>query len=151
MSSNASLLEALERADLEGVQAALSAGADPNLREDGCPVLCTVAGRCHAEAVRLLLTFGADANAKDRYGRTALMWTSLWAERADPVGTLDALHVGGASLDAADHQGQTALDVAAHLENLVVVRWLLGHAAKGSRASLIAGRRLLRDGLGPSP
>ena len=54
-------------------------GADPNATvADGEPALMTVARTGNANAVRVLLAHGADANAKDTWrGQTALMWAAI--------------------------------------------------------------------------
>lgn len=68
----------------------------------------------HAERVRELLAGGADANARDGDGATALM-------RAAHVGNLPLVHAllaAGADVDAADPQGWTALSKAVYNADL---------------------------------
>jgi hypothetical protein len=58
------LFAALRARDLRGVRAALARGADPNLADaSGCPPLAAAVECDSAEAVRLLLSAGADLSA----------------------------------------------------------------------------------------
>lgn len=96
----------------------------------------------HGYLVTLMLALGADANAVDRLGRTALMraakaddsqsvewllragakvdqattqqgWTALmWAARYDAAKTVAALLIARADQDLCDRDGQTALSLA---------------------------------------
>lgn len=96
----------------------------------------------HSYLVTLMLALGADANAVDRLGRTALMraakaddsqsvewllragakvdqattqqgWTALmWAARHAAAKAIVALLIGGANRDLRDREGQTALSLA---------------------------------------
>src|SRR5688572_14932602 len=61
--------------DVEGINQALTSGADIECRQeifDEATSLILAARGGHAEAVRLLLARGADMNARDRAGWTAL-------------------------------------------------------------------------------
>ncbi|MFO7276545.1 MAG: ankyrin repeat domain-containing protein [Pseudomonadota bacterium] len=60
------------------------------------------------EAVQLLLTAGADINARDRNGQTALHGAASWGWN----GVVKLLAANGIDLMAADRQGRTAADIA---------------------------------------
>ena len=63
----------------------------------------------HKEKVRILLSHGADPNALDAYGRTAL---HLVAAKGEPISAIRLLVEAGAQLDAKDRGGKTPLDYA---------------------------------------
>ncbi len=53
-----------------------AAGADVNTQSDGLTVLMYAANWGDLELVKVLVEGGADINARDRYGRTALTFAS---------------------------------------------------------------------------
>ncbi|MDI6812191.1 MAG: ankyrin repeat domain-containing protein [Desulfitobacteriaceae bacterium] len=70
------------------------------------PLLMVAAAAGRTDNVRLLLDNGADINARDQEGRTALMW----AAKAGKKDTVKFLLEGGADADAVDHEGNRALE-----------------------------------------
>ena len=79
--SDCGLFDAAYRGDLGTVEALLDAGADPNAREDGYPVLQIAVRSDNVEVVEALLAAGADVNAFGewvpgccQYLDTALHW-----------------------------------------------------------------------------
>jgi hypothetical protein len=92
------------------VQAAISNGADVNARdsEESTPLM----GACYYqrnEVIIILLKAGADINAQDAFGHSALMWAAMYNEVPDTITTLlDA----GADAKLKDKKGQTAFDYA---------------------------------------
>ena len=83
-------------------------GADVNLRNTfGCTPLMEISRypQGHFELVQLLLDSGADINAQDDWGRTALMI----ACSGDVVQIVPILLDGGADMEAKDKKGNTAL------------------------------------------
>ena len=62
------------------------------------------------EIVQLLLDKGAEVNAKDHSGRTALIWALVAFEKNDfNPASLEVLLNNGAEVNAKDQNGQTAL------------------------------------------
>jgi ankyrin repeat protein len=77
------------------------------------------AGRGNLKALRLLLKKGADVNAKDRSGGTALMGAASrgrtvlgWTIGKGHLKVIEALLEKGADLNAQDDTGRTALEMA---------------------------------------
>ncbi|KAF7502472.1 hypothetical protein GJ744_005687 [Endocarpon pusillum] len=83
------------------------------------------ASRGHETVVRLLLTYGADVNAKGQRGGTALQGA---ADRGDEA-VVRLLLAHGADVNAKDQSGGTALQEAAIGGHKAVVRLLLAHGA----------------------
>lgn len=81
----------------------------------------------HAEPVKSCLRKGANVNAKDTKGKTAL----LWAADSVHAATAEALLDNGADIDARDNLGRTALMKAALSRRGLrdTVRLLLGNGA----------------------
>ena len=77
------------------------------------------------EAVRRCLRDGADPNAADRGGHTALYNAAYETQ----VGCLEALCEAGADLDKAARNGRTPLIVAAMYGSTATVGWLLARGA----------------------
>ena len=71
----ATLLQALNRVDLEGIKDLLAKGADVNAKDDdgGTPLLIAVT-LGNKEIAELLIANGADVNVKDKHGGTPLDW-----------------------------------------------------------------------------
>jgi ankyrin repeat protein len=76
----------------------------------------------HGDVVEILLTAGADVNARDRAGRTALRWALSWGDQATMV---ERLLRAGAEVDARDAEGETPLISAAILGRERCARVLL--------------------------
>jgi ankyrin repeat protein len=68
-----------------------------------------------ARIVALLLHAGADVNATDARGTTALM---LAAENVDTAATVDALLEAGSDPNLKDKEGRTALQIAERSQRL---------------------------------
>ena len=115
------------------VEALLAHGADPNVRDTtGKTAMVYAAARGFDDVVRRLLDAGVDVNARAGNELTPLMWA---AGHDDGVGTaavervVDLLLARGATLDAADNRGRTALMIAAALGDAPTVGLLLQRGA----------------------
>jgi ankyrin repeat protein len=127
------LLEAIENGNLEAAQTALKNGADPNESERSTPArqkfLMIVAGEGKLDLAKLLVKYGADVNAVDVDGNTALM-------NAASFGNLDIVKFlveHGANVNAAatvaGFTGYTALIYASERGQVNVVKYLIKHGA----------------------
>jgi ankyrin repeat protein len=108
-STSAEIVEAALRVgDMERIVRELDNLRSPNKRLDerGTTALQLAAATNNAEAIRLLIRSGADANLPDDQKRTPLMFA---AERAD-TGIVLALLDAGASPTAKDRDARTAGD-----------------------------------------
>lgn len=89
------------------------------------PPLSKAVSKGDTATVRALLARGADVQARDATGRTALMYA---AENGDPT-TVQALLINGADVNARDWRGWTALIYAAENGDITTVQTLLAHKA----------------------
>src|SRR6185503_87426 len=103
-------------------------GRNPDRWVDGTELtpLMLAAHAGFASLGQRLIKAGADVNAIDGQGTTAL----LWAVRRDQPETIDLLLEAGAEVDRRDKSGWTALTMAAKLGRETIVRNLLDHGAK---------------------
>ena len=86
----------------------LRQGADPNEgRFGGLPPVILAAARQDLELVRLMVARGADPNARDRSGSTALMWGAF--NDSGDAAMVEALIALGADPLASNKAGETAL------------------------------------------
>ena len=81
----------------------------------------------HKDVVSMLLQAGAQVDAKDTYGWTALMWASSRNGYKDIV---SMLLQAGAQVDAKDNDGWTALMLASRNGYKDVVKVLKKHGVK---------------------
>jgi hypothetical protein len=116
-----SLAERLFRAAQSGcipeLQAALTAGANPNAKVGQTLVLTVAVARMDIEVVQQLLKAGADPNVADEFGRTPLWWipTQPIVYRdpsrtlSDRLALVDALVAAGADINARSKTRSTIL------------------------------------------
>ena len=97
---------------------------------EGWTPLMIAAAEGHAETVSALVDGGADVNATNRLGRTALMFASSYGFAAIVQNLLG--HRADPNIVPKDSTGWTALIAAAHNGHGEVVRLLLGHGADAS-------------------
>ena len=104
--------EFLKNATAEDVSRCLSAGADPNLRDEYDLTLLHIEAQSNDNPAVLwaLLAGGADLHARDKWGKTPLHWAA--ATNGLPA-VVAALLDAGADLHARDDRGMTPLHAAA--------------------------------------
>lgn len=101
------LVQAARSRKPDCLQVLLDSGFDVNSRDSGqgwTPLLSAVASDSF-ENVRMLLSRGADANARDPNGRTPLWYAATTAN----TGTITLLTQHGADVNTQDNQGRTPL------------------------------------------
>lgn len=116
------LLDCIRRSDVQGAQAALDAGVDPNAFDDaGHSALCEAASRNQMDTVKRLLRHGAGVNIRQPDGRRPLTEAAF-------RGALDIVQLlleHGADIDAGGHGNGSALFWATCADQLAVVCHLL--------------------------
>ena len=104
------------------------AGADINARGNCCLPLFLAAGEGRLDVVRYLLDQGADVNAHERFGNTALAEATYYGH----VAVIKELLFRGAEINAIS-EGGTALDIAINRNNMAVADLLRRHGGKSVR------------------
>jgi len=102
-----------------------AAGASVNARGNCCLPLFLAAGEGNLEAVRYLLDEGADVNAREKLGDTALTEATYYGR----FEVVKELLFRGADLNALGDEG-TALDIATRKKYPDIVGLLKHHGAK---------------------
>lgn len=119
--------------DLNGLRALVRGGADVNVRDshEETPLMyAAVVGS--AEAMEFLISQGADLNAQNRFGSTALIWS------ATDLAKVRLLVEHGADVNLASKKGRTALLVAAMSDHsAAIVRYLLSNGADVQKKDFI--------------
>ncbi|CAK9051210.1 unnamed protein product [Durusdinium trenchii] len=136
------LLLACENNRVVEVEQLLQNPLDPNRGGTGPPhvwPMYSAAARGYLEVVRLLLEAGADVNAEDQDGSTALMI----AAHNRHLEVVRVLLEAGADKNAARQDGATALFAAAFSGQLEVVRMLIEAAADKNAATAEGGTALM--------
>lgn len=82
----------------------------------------------NSSLVGYLLSQGAEINARNRNGRTA-----LWFAAAGDINAVIYLIDQGAFLDLPDSEGVTPVMVAAECDHIEIVRYLIEHGADGKK------------------
>lgn len=102
---NRNLLDAVVMRDINHVRALLKQGADINVRDEEhaeTPIILA-AKLAHASMVQLLLDAGAEVDARDDTGRTALFFVPVLSKKFEML--LDV----GADIHTRDEEGNTIL------------------------------------------
>jgi ankyrin repeat protein len=129
------LIEALRTADRPTFRRLAIPGSAAITRKGpgGSTALMHAALHADREAMRVLLDRGADPNASNDAGATALMWA------VHDLAATRLLLGRGADVDARSSRGQTALTIAAGgSDSTAVVALLLERGARPSGAALVA-------------
>ena len=92
------------------------------------------------QTVKDLLAKGADVNAKDDKGKTALLWTAPARDNPEMVKLLIAK---GADVNAKDNEGETALMIAASQSNPGILTELLAAGAEVNAQNNVGGTALM--------
>jgi ankyrin repeat protein len=129
--------------DTDAVIAALRAGANANARSHGAPVLHVAALLGRKELVGALLDAGADINGRHADDdSTALMGIAALGVSDAHLWIMRQLLGRGADVNAHEHSGQTALDLAVASGNVRSAEVLLAHGARGKRSTMVDLSRL---------
>lgn len=163
-SSMPDLLSAAASCDLKGALRAMEQGTDPNIREaiEGqTPLLLVIRNArnivrtahngehnsvralqdlsCSTEMVQILINAGADVNARDNDGITALHWAAGY----NLVEITRMLLKSGANVGASDGSGYTPLHNAASGPTTEIIQMLIEAGADVNAVSIHSERPLL--------
>ena len=122
---NDEVYAAVRANDLAGLRTLIASPADANARdEQGDAPLLYAAAVGSLETMKLLLDKGADVNAQNGFGTTALMISAV------DIAKVRLLVERGANVNLASKQGRTALFVAAMSDQSAdIVRYLVANGA----------------------
>jgi uncharacterized protein len=130
------LTKAAYKGNADEVEQLLKNGANPNERQMGITALMTACNRGHVDVVRILLEKGADVNAKDWEGWTALMAAAAGAAHDDNrnkeeecLEIVRLLIAHGADVNQKGRRFQTALKDADDAGHKRVKELLIQHGA----------------------
>lgn len=137
------LYEAWRADDVDGIGAALRAGADANATFDGMPLIMYAVGNDLPDLVHELLELGANVDAaRHPGGETALMFAVSFGSKHHQRQIRDTLLEHGANINATDNKGNSVLDLAVASERLEDAESLVSKAARGSKRTAIELERL---------
>jgi ankyrin repeat protein len=118
--------QAIRANDIGRLRSLVHTAGDANQKDAaGVPLLMTSAAVGSLEAMTLLLDKGADVNARNGFGATALIWA------ATDLAKVQLLTSRGADVNLASKTGRTAMFVAAMSEpSASIVRYLVSKGAR---------------------
>jgi ankyrin repeat protein len=103
-------------------------GANINARGNCCMPLFLAASEGRLDVVRYLLDEGADVNARENFGNTALAEATYYGH----IAVIKELLARGADINAIG-EGGTALDIAVNRNNSAVADLLRHHGGRSAR------------------
>ena len=118
---------AAAQGDVRSMRLLQMAGAQVNSQGSCCTPLFLAAGEGRLDAVRYLLDQGADVNARDERGRSALTEAAFNGNAS----VIKELILRGAHLNALSDEG-TALDIAINTKHPEAIEMLKHYGAKGA-------------------
>ena len=121
-------VEATMDGNLRRMQLLHLTGANINARGNCCAPLFLAAGEGRLDVVRYLLDEGADVNAREKLGNTALAEATYYGH----IAVIKELLVRGADINAIG-EGGTALDIAVKRNNPAVADLLRHHGGRSAR------------------
>ncbi len=113
--------------DVRSMRLLQMAGARVNTQGSCCAPLLLAAGEGRLDAVRYLLDQGADVNARDERGRSALTEATFYGNTS----VIKELVLRGADINAVSNEG-TALDIAVSNKHDVIAELLKHYGAKAA-------------------
>ena len=125
------IYEAVKNEDVNALQRMISEKRNLNRPDkDGFTPLMVAAGGKNSEIVTMLIDNGADVDAKDKYGNTALIFALCWGKNPDVV---RAFIDGGADVNARNEKGKTPLTIAKECHNKPeIIKMLTDVGAEGA-------------------
>jgi ankyrin repeat protein len=109
--------DSIIQGNIETVRLFLSAGMSAHEKNDGLPPLLEASRRGHSEVALALIEAGADVNARDAYGVTAMMFAAICGSAE----VIERLIDEGADVNAQDLNGRSVLIEALTTENDIPV------------------------------
>lgn len=109
--------DSIIQGNIEAVRLFLSAGMSPDEKNAGLPPLLEASRRGHSEVALALIEAGADVNARDAYGMTAMMFAAICGSAE----VIERLIEAGADVNAQDLGGRSVLIEALTTENDILV------------------------------
>lgn len=140
------LIAAFQEGDDDAIKRAIREGANPNTVINGFPVLHMAAIGGDPALVDVMLTAGADPNAREaQHGQTALAYLAWIGSSPEHEAAVNRLVQAGADLNAPDREGRLPLDLSARVGNRRMARVLTVLGAKCSVTSRVVLRDLLDE------
>lgn len=139
------LFQAVRAGDVAAVRSALAAGGEVNAKdpEGATPLMYAAFYPANADCLRLLLEHGADPNAANVFGASALIWGTGNLEK------VKLLVEHGADVNARSKLGKSALLVAASRDGAgPIVSYLLTHGARTDFKDELQGVPIIPTGGG---
>jgi len=124
--------DSIIQGNIEAVRLFLSAGMSPDEKNDGLPPLLEASRRGHSEVALALIEAGADVNARDAYGVTAMMFAAICGSTE----VIDRLTEAGADVNAQDLDGRSVLIEALTTENDIPVSTIQSLVVAGAAPNI---------------